>query len=89
MNDFLDLQSVHRAGVKLLVLTVGLVSPTFTFAGENLSFLPDRGDANLTFYLDNDLFANRIRTGTAQSATLEFRSRGSHVVPEVVRIPGP
>ena len=29
-----------------------------TLAGENLSFLPDSGDANLTFYLDNDLFAD-------------------------------
>jgi len=27
-------------------------------AGENMSFLPDSGDANLTFYLDNDLFAD-------------------------------
>jgi lipid A 3-O-deacylase len=27
-------------------------------AGENISFLPDSGDATLTFYLDNDLFAD-------------------------------
>jgi hypothetical protein len=58
MTEFLDLQRGGIPGVEILLLTVGLVWSTNTSAGENLSFLPDRGDANLTFYLDNDLFAN-------------------------------
>jgi hypothetical protein len=58
MTEFLDLQRGGIPGVEILLLTVGLFWSTNTPAGENLSFLPDRGDANLTFYLDNDLFAN-------------------------------
>ena len=32
--------------------------PLGVAAADRLAFLPDSGDANLTFYLDNDLFAN-------------------------------
>tara|TARA_A100001037_G_scaffold306091_1_gene349159 strand:- start:10525 stop:11610 length:1086 start_codon:yes stop_codon:yes gene_type:complete len=35
-----------------------LLASAATHAEDALSFLPDSGDANLTFYLDNDLFAN-------------------------------
>ncbi len=38
--------------------TICIFGCATTLAGENLSFLPDSGDANLTFYLDNDLFAD-------------------------------
>lgn len=39
-------------------LSWGLMCSTVAFAADALSFLPDGGDANLTFYLDNDLFAD-------------------------------
>lgn len=42
----------------LAICAVGqLVSTAVVRADDTFSFLPDTGDANLTFYLDNDLFA--------------------------------
>jgi hypothetical protein len=41
----------------VLALALG-AKPHAAFADDRMNFLPDTGDANLTFYLDNDLFAD-------------------------------
>jgi hypothetical protein len=49
---------MHLTTVKHLVwLMTGLLVTIQPAAAGSLSFLPDREDAYLTFYLDNDLFA--------------------------------
>ena len=49
---------MHHAAAKYLVwLMTGLLAAIQPAAAGGLSFLPDRDDAYLTFYLDNDLFA--------------------------------
>ena len=49
---------MHLTAVKNLVcLMTGLLVTIQPVAAGGLSFLPDRDDAYLTFYLDNDLFA--------------------------------
>ena len=44
--------------LRSLLLLGGAGQFVFCAAEDALSFLPDTGDANLTFYLDNDLFAS-------------------------------
>ena len=49
---------MNRAAVTcLFMLMTALAVPIHSAAAGVLSFLPDRGDAYLTLYLDNDLFA--------------------------------
>lgn len=43
---------------RLLLGTATLLFAGAAQASDALSFLPDKGDANLTFYLDNDLFSD-------------------------------
>lgn len=48
---------MHPAVVRALTVVFTLF-PLVAAAADKLAFLPDSGDANLTFYLDNDLFAD-------------------------------
>jgi hypothetical protein len=47
-----------KPGCSVLLGTLCAVLAFDCAASDRFGFLPDKGDANLTFYLDNDLFAN-------------------------------
>lgn len=49
---------------RVLLLIAGVLLSSAQAAGQGLATLPDRGDAHLTFYLDNDLFAGTDRNYT-------------------------
>jgi lipid A 3-O-deacylase len=50
--------SVRLLAFGAYLLSGQLIGSPLAFASDSLSFLPDSGDANLTAYLDNDLFAD-------------------------------
>ena len=59
-----------------------LVFVAAAWADDDLSFLPDGGDANLTFYLDNDLFASEDENPrTAASGCTRSRRSDGRVSP--------
>ena len=54
----------HILSAKLLLLLAGAIMFAAQANAGGTSVLPDRGDAHLTFYLDNDLFAGTDRNYT-------------------------
>jgi lipid A 3-O-deacylase len=57
MSRLIDVTLQSRLGF-VFALVAMLMTAAPAHAEDALSFLPDKGDANLTFYLDNDLFAS-------------------------------